>query len=331
MDKILHFVIFLIIGRVICDLAQFSNKLLLRQTNIHLNQMHIKQTLFNFNDLSRTIQSLIIENSIIEPSDILIRKKYDSLSVLSLKNCILTEFAIKMPMDSLQNLDLSFNLLNEVNFLASVTLKSLQNLNLRDNIISSLQEKFFIHLRNINVIDISNNNIKEIDFSIFCELQSLNNLKISFNVHIYNNRCGHISITKDATPPIRQFYDKIKDSNANNQHKRSNEDNDDRFQRIVSASSERTPTTPTLSTYPVDTVNSLSIANQTVENTKQKSKTKISVDYNNLVIYIIFPIVIFILAIIITLIICRNKRNKTAVTNTNANDCDYNVTVDNNS
>lgn len=326
MDKKLHLVVFLIFGNVICDLTTFSNKLLLRQTNIHLNQLLIKQTLFNFNDLSKTIQSLIIENSIIEPSEIFIMNKYESLSSLSLKNCILTGFAIKMPMDSLINLDLSFNLLKEVDFLANVDLKSLQNLNLRDNRISSFQKKNFLHLRNINVMDISNNNIKEIDFSIFCELQSLNNLKISFNVYIHNNHCGRILITKDTIPPMRQFNDEVKDNNANNQYKRSNEDNEDRFARLVSASSERMPTTATLSAHTDDTVTSTPIVNQTIENTKQNTKTNISVDYNNLVIYIIFPIVIIILAIIITLIICRNKRNKAPVKNSNANDSDSNIT-----
>lgn len=283
MDAISLLLHFLLIGSASC---QFNSLL---EQNIELNQKLIKQSEFDINGLSDSdmILSLIIESSIIQPSEVVIAKQYEVLFMLVLRNCSLTRFDIRKPMDSLQHLDLSFNLLREVDFLAKFNWKLLQHLDLRDNRISSFKVSFFKQLVRLQTIDVSNNDISAIDSSMLCVVPTLRSVQVSYNVNIANP-CDRVSVIRDATPPLRPEPTVCEQSPSS-----GNQCIDKQQHKEVSPAS--TTTAPEIPT----TLGS-------IKPTENLNQSHISL------LYILVPIVLIIvvLLIIIIVLIYRNRHAK---------------------
>lgn len=194
----------IVISENYCQVKLSSSILGMKEKlRIYEKQITINQTEFDFNELSSKIEVWAIEDSKIDPHEIVITKSYRSLEILIFKNCSLTKFDIQNSMYSLQELDLSVNLLEDVSFLGKVSLISLQRVNLRDNRLSTFKNSYFNIIGDYQSYDISNNDICEIEFSRWlCFDSSQKKLRVSKCVAVINN-CRSISVIRDSTPAIR--------------------------------------------------------------------------------------------------------------------------------
>lgn len=171
---------------------------LILSKSIYLNQKLIEQKAFSFNDLSFGIEQLKIVHSGIEPSDIVITKEYKFLRTLVISNCNLTTFGLEQPMRFLTLLRLSFNQLQDVNFLEHAELPALMELDLRDNRLSSFHGNQFTKLIKLEQIDLRNNYLNEIDLRVLYAIGSMWYVRISTNTAIFN-ACEQIHVSREST------------------------------------------------------------------------------------------------------------------------------------
>lgn len=194
----------IVISEVYCQVKTSRSILEMKdKLRIYEKQITINQTEFDFNELSSQIEVLAIEDSKIEPREIVITRSYRPLEILIFKNCSLAKFDIQESLYSLQELDLSDNLLEDVSFLDKVSLISLQKVNLRDNRISTFKNSYFNIIIDHQSYDISNNDICKLEFSKWlCFDSSQKKLRVSKCVAVINH-CRSISVIRDSTPAIR--------------------------------------------------------------------------------------------------------------------------------